>query len=361
MGQPVGPPFGWCRCGAGGSGRGVCAAGVRVRGGGVGGDEGGGGLVPLDPVYPPARLAHVIGHARPRVVITTDELAGRVEVASPTIVVDGDVGGEGDADLVVGDERVGVGVEIDEHDLAYVIYTSSSTGVPKVVEIEHHSLMNLIGWHNTAYSIVPHDRASQIASVGFDAAVWEIWPYLAARASVHTATDDIRADPDLLIDWLDDQQITIAFIPTPLAETLLDKPWPATSTLHHLLTGGDTLHRQPNPDTPTPWSTITDRPRPRSWPPPPRRHDRARAGPLVSREHRQPDRQHHLRDHRPRRPCRRARPERRVTHGWTRPRTRLPRRRRADQPTFHRRPHDHDDHPNHGDHAGGGVTPLRHR
>ena len=210
----------------------------------------GAAYVPLDPVYPPARLAHVIGHARPRVVITTDELAGRVGVASPTIIIDGDVGGGGDADVVVGDERVGVGVEIDEHDLAYVIYTSGSTGIPKGVEIEHHSLMNLIGWHNTAYSIVPQDRASQIASVGFDAAVWEIWPYLAAGASVHTATDEIRADPDLLIDWLDDQQITIAFIPTPLAETLLDKPWPATSRLHHLLTGGDTLHRQPNPEHP---------------------------------------------------------------------------------------------------------------
>ena len=58
----------------------------------------GAAYVPLDPVYPPARLAHVIGHARPRVVITTDELAGRVEVASPTIIIDGDVGGGGDAD-----------------------------------------------------------------------------------------------------------------------------------------------------------------------------------------------------------------------------------------------------------------------
>ena len=131
-----------------------------------------------------------------------------------------------------------------------MIYTSGSTGTPKGVVCEHHSLSNLVAWHQHAYTISPPDRGAQIASVGFDAAVWEIWPYLTAGASVHVCDDNTRADPDALLRWLDHHQITVAFIPTPLTELLLGRPWPPTSPLRYLLTGGDTLHQWANPDHP---------------------------------------------------------------------------------------------------------------
>ena len=72
-------------------------------------------------------------------------------------------------------------------DLAYVIYTSGSTGRPKGVQITHDSLLNLVFWHQRTFDVKPTDRASQLASPGFDAAVWELWPYLTAGASVHLA------------------------------------------------------------------------------------------------------------------------------------------------------------------------------
>ena len=56
--------------------------------------------------------------------------------------------------------------------LAYVIYTSGSTGQPKGVMIEHRSLVNLVGWHQAKYEVKPGDRASQFASLAFDASVW---------------------------------------------------------------------------------------------------------------------------------------------------------------------------------------------
>src|SRR5262249_18765136 len=63
--------------------------------------------------------------------------------------------------------------------LAYVIYTSGSSGQPKGVEITHSNLASLVEWHNAEFAVSPRDRASQLAGLGFDAAVWEIWPYLA--------------------------------------------------------------------------------------------------------------------------------------------------------------------------------------
>jgi amino acid adenylation domain-containing protein/non-ribosomal peptide synthase protein (TIGR01720 family) len=202
----------------------------------------GGGYVPLDPAYPAGRLEHVVADAAPRVVVTTGELAGRLRVPEGTEIVTLDEWPAGpEADLEVA---------VQPSDVAYVIYTSGSTGTPKGVVIEHHSVMNLVAWHNRAYQVTPADRGSQLASTGFDAAVWEIWPYLCAGASVHVASDDTRADPDQLTGWLDASQITISFVPTPLAETLLDRPWPPSSRLRLLLTGGDTLRGWPNPAHP---------------------------------------------------------------------------------------------------------------
>jgi amino acid adenylation domain-containing protein len=134
--------------------------------------------------------------------------------------------------------------------LAYVIYTSGSTGVPKAVAVGHESLLNLVEWHNRAFSVTPADRATQLASIGFDAAVWELWPNLVAGASVHLVDDDIRTQPEKLRDWLVREQITISFAPTPLAEPMLSLPWPKETALRFLLTGADTLHNYPSANLP---------------------------------------------------------------------------------------------------------------
>src|SRR5207248_9387542 len=134
--------------------------------------------------------------------------------------------------------------------LAYVIYTSGSTGQPKGVEITRASLANLILWHQQAFKVTAADRATQLARVGFDAAVWEIWPYLTAGASLHLPPEEILNDPAALRDWLVAEEITISFLPTPLAERLLSLDWPKNSALRTMLTGGGALHRYPPPDLP---------------------------------------------------------------------------------------------------------------
>src|SRR5581483_6486049 len=59
-----------------------------------------------------------------------------------------------------------------------------------------------------------------------------------------------RADPVALLDWLAETGITVAFVPTPLAEALLAEPWPKRARLRLLLTGGDRLRRFANPAHP---------------------------------------------------------------------------------------------------------------
>jgi amino acid adenylation domain-containing protein len=200
----------------------------------------GGAYVPLDPASPPDRLDFMLEDTRAPVLVTSRVLAARLPArARRTVLLDTD------AASVARESPKCLAHPLTADDLAYVIYTSGSTGQPKGVEITHGSLLNLVSWHQREFAVTSADRATQLASPGFDAAVWEIWPYLTAGAGVHLPDEETRIDPERLRDWLVAQGITISFLPTPLAESVMGLDWPPQTALRVLLTGGDVLHRYP--------------------------------------------------------------------------------------------------------------------
>lgn len=199
----------------------------------------GAAYLPLDPATPRDRLEFILSDAAAAAVVTGDREASLLP-AGPWRTVDVHV----DVPSPRAAERVEPSAPGPES-LAYVIYTSGSTGRPKGVELTHANLSNLVDWHVGAFGVTAADRASQVASVGFDAAVWEIWPHLAAGASVSLADEATRRSPQLLRDWLVAEKITVAFAPTVLAEQLIQLSWPSHTALRVLLTGADVLHRQP--------------------------------------------------------------------------------------------------------------------
>ena len=102
-----------------------------------------------------------------------------------------------------------------------------------------------VRWHIDAFGVTRRDRASHLAGLGFDAAVWEIWPHLSAGATVCLADDAVRSSPELMQQWMIRERVTIAFVPTVHATPMIAMEWPATTALRLLLTGGDVLHRAP--------------------------------------------------------------------------------------------------------------------
>jgi amino acid adenylation domain-containing protein len=179
----------------------------------------GAGYLPLDPDDPPARRQQILADARPLLILDDPTRFGPSRPDAPP-------------------------ASKDSRRIAYAIYTSGSTGTPKGVLIEHGSLANLVAWHVRQYGVTPKDRATLIASPAFDASVWELWPYLAAGASVHALPSATRSPADTL-EWLAAERITLTFLPTPLAEAVLIEPMPAHLALRFLFTGGDRLHRPP--------------------------------------------------------------------------------------------------------------------
>jgi amino acid adenylation domain-containing protein len=200
----------------------------------------GGSYLPLDPGYPADRVVFMLKDAQVPVLITGHCMLANLP-ACPEHVVILDPEGRCDA----GQSRPPVAGQPALDHLAYVIYTSGSTGQPKGVEITHAGLLNLVHWHHRAFRITATDRACQLAALGFDAAVWEVWPYLAAGASIRLPEALALNEPEAVRDWLVSQAITICFLATPLAERIMMLEWPKTAALRVLLTGADTLHHYP--------------------------------------------------------------------------------------------------------------------
>jgi amino acid adenylation domain-containing protein/non-ribosomal peptide synthase protein (TIGR01720 family) len=200
----------------------------------------GAAYLPLDPGYPPDRIAFILTDAGAPIVVTEHRLADRVRAP-------------GTAALCLDTEWPSIArcpasppkVHVDPRDLAYVIYTSGSTGRPKGVLVEHHSLTDLCAWHNRVYRIGPDDRATQLAALGFDAAVWELWPYLVAGARIDLPGPEDLLDARALVDWLVAAGTTVCFLPTPRVDAVLDEPALARTSLRLMLTGGDVLRRRP--------------------------------------------------------------------------------------------------------------------
>jgi amino acid adenylation domain-containing protein len=206
----------------------------------------GGAYLPLDPGHPTQRLSSILNEAGVSVVISGACMAQPLSGEWRTVTIN-------ELGTAATDKRSGNldrEMRVTPKNLAYVIYTSGSTGEPKGVEVTHENLLNLVSWHQEAFSVVSADRASQLAGVGFDAAVWEIWPYLTAGANLHIADAATRTEPEKLRDWLLSQQITISFVPTVMAERIMAHEWPSNAPLRLMLTGADTLHRYPSAKLP---------------------------------------------------------------------------------------------------------------
>ncbi|HKG81501.1 MAG TPA: amino acid adenylation domain-containing protein, partial [Pyrinomonadaceae bacterium] len=199
----------------------------------------GGAYVPLDPQYPAERVAFMLADTSAPVLLTQQRLLASLPAHEAQVIcVDQlDHDGESTANPESG---------VTSFNLAYVIYTSGSTGRPKGVEIHHHGIRNLVRWHQHQFAVNASDLATQVANIGFDAAGWEIWPYLTAGASLYLLPKAAQLIPEELRDRIVHEEVTISFLPTPLAENLLQLDWPDEAKLRVLLTGGDRLVQYPN-------------------------------------------------------------------------------------------------------------------
>ncbi|MFE9427312.1 condensation domain-containing protein [Kitasatospora sp. NPDC006697] len=123
--------------------------------------------------------------------------------------------------------------------LAYLCHTSGSTGEPKAVQLTAEGLAVRVRWMVERYGLGPGERVLQFASASFDAHVEEVFPALAAGATLVL----LPGGGELLPDFLrtpEGRRLTVLDLPTSYWHALTAEPataWPPELRL--LILGGE--------------------------------------------------------------------------------------------------------------------------
>lgn len=147
----------------------------------------GGGYVPLDPAYPPDRIALYIEDSGAPVIVAQSTLIDSLPAhQAQVLVIDEDAAIAGQPDT---DPASGVGPS----DIAYMIYTSGSTGRPKGVMVEHRNVANFFRGMDDRIRHDPPGVWLAVTSLSFDISVLELFYTLARGFKLVLSSDENRA------------------------------------------------------------------------------------------------------------------------------------------------------------------------
>ncbi|MFI0980549.1 amino acid adenylation domain-containing protein [Streptomyces sp. NPDC021093] len=207
----------------------------------------GGAYLPLGPEVPAARLAHMIGTARARIVVCAEGTEGKVRQAAPGARLLG-LSGErlpGSAAEPVrrpAEDRPEDQPGFRPDDPAYVLFTSGSTGRPKGVVVPHEAIVNRLLWMQEHFRLDVSDVVLQKTPFDFDVSVWEFfWPLLAG-ARLAIAPPLAHLDPEEMAETVVREEVTVAhFVPCVLEQFLREPRAGECARLQRVICSGEVL------------------------------------------------------------------------------------------------------------------------
>ncbi len=176
----------------------------------------GGAFLILDPAYPKDRLALLCKDADLGLLLSDSTQLGKLPLPRrQTLLLD---------EIRLDHEpRSRPATATTAHSLAYVIYTSGSTGQPKGVLVEHRGLCSVISAQRERFGIGPGNRVLQLASLSFDATIWELFMALLHGGTAVLAPRTQLVPGPGLIDLLRRERIdTLTITPSVLSVVPMD-------------------------------------------------------------------------------------------------------------------------------------------
>jgi natural product biosynthesis luciferase-like monooxygenase protein/amino acid adenylation domain-containing protein/FkbM family methyltransferase len=196
----------------------------------------GAAYLPLDPQYPPQRIALLLEDARARVLLTQRRLLDEMAAcaAREAVCVDED---RPDDDAWGGED---LEVKVAGESLAYVIYTSGSTGLPKGVQIEHRQLLNYVQGIVERLRLPAGAGFATVSTLAADLGNTAIYPALCTGGLLHVISRERVADAEALADSCSRHPYDCLKIVPSHLQALLDSPRAKqVLPLRRLILGGE--------------------------------------------------------------------------------------------------------------------------
>ncbi|ONM50128.1 non-ribosomal peptide synthetase [Nocardia donostiensis] len=197
----------------------------------------GAAFVPVDPNYPPQRIAHMLSDSGAKLGLTLAEHRDGLPAAEWLVLDDPVTRGRvlaASGDPITDADRV---LPLRMENPAYVIYTSGSTGTPKGVVVTHGGLSNFAAETAQRFDVHPGCRVLHFATPSFDAAMLDLLLALGGAATLVITPPGVVGGAELGRVFRD-ERITHAFITTSALGTV--DPAGVTE-LRHVLVGGEAL------------------------------------------------------------------------------------------------------------------------
>ena len=173
----------------------------------------GAAYVNLDDQNPPARLRHIIGAARPTVIVGAMLPTTFTSVAAEWHLAVFDFSAP--ASIALLDEAPAVEPDDIEHttgaDPAYVMFTSGSTGVPKGAVMTHANVLNFAAWVGNRFEVTAQDVLTNVNPMYFDNSVFDFYGALLNGAAIAPVTRETVTDAGAMLAQLEAAACTVWF------------------------------------------------------------------------------------------------------------------------------------------------------
>ena len=164
----------------------------------------GSAYLPIDPLYPEARIRYMLEDSKTQILLTQTDLLGKIDFAGEMLDLM-------DESLYQG-KTENIAPVNNPDDMAYVIYTSGTTGLPKGVMIEHRNVLNLTaGLNRHIYGTYNKNlKVALVAPYVFDASVKQIFPTLMLGHTLCIVPEEARLDGTSLLCYYKEHSVDVS-------------------------------------------------------------------------------------------------------------------------------------------------------